>query len=286
MNNNLLENNKSENNQIGDNKNSTKESFKRFLDINRTSFMALFILLGLFLLAVTVSTVIDVQNKIREGEYIGREIGTITVSESGEVYAKPDLALINFSVITEAKTVAEAMADNTKKMNNVIASVKIQGIEDKDLKTISFNIYPRYEWYEKTEAYPQGKRVLVGYEVRQTLQVKIRDMEKIGKIIEEATDAGANQVGDLQLTIDKQDELKKQAREQAIEKAKAKAEELASQLGVDLVGITDFSEGVSVPYYYDVMKEAVGMGGGGVTPQIETGENKIEVRVSITYQIE
>jgi len=261
--------------------------FKNFLERNRDSFTALFILLSLLFLALTVSIIVDVQNKIKEGKYIGRQFNTITVSGTGEVYAKPDLALIDFSVITEEKTVAEAMNDNTKKMNAVIASVKNQGVEDKDLKTTSFNIYPRYEWYEKTEVsfYPQGERVLVGYEVRQTLQVKIRNMEKIGDIIEGGTTAGANQIGDLQLTVDKQDELKKQARAEAINKAKAKAEELASQLGVDLVRITNFNESGIVPYYY-ALEEAVGKGGGEEAPQIETGENKIEVNVSITYQID
>ncbi len=114
------------------------------------------------------------------------------------------------------------MAENTKKMNAVIASVKSQGVEDKDLKTTSFNIYPRYEWYDETEIpnYSQGKRVLVGYEIYQSLQVKIRDMKKIGDIIEGGTTAGANQIGDLQLTVDKQDELKKQAQEEAKQKAK------------------------------------------------------------------
>jgi uncharacterized protein YggE len=176
-------------------------------------------------------------------------------------------------------------------MNAVIDSVKSQGVEEKDIKTISFNIYPRYEYRkEETEIYPYppGKRVLVGYEIQQSLQVKIRDMEKIGDIIQGATDAGANQVGDLQFTIDEQDELKKQAREEAIKKAKAKAQELASQLGIKLVRIANFSEGVSVPRYdYTLTKEAA-MGGAGEAvpqPQIETGENKIEVTVTITYEI-
>jgi len=241
------------------------------------------IIVGIVLLvSFTVWVNVDIQNKVRETG------NTITVSDTGEVYAKPDLALTTFSVITEEKTVAEALSKNTEKMNAIIDFVKGQGVEDKDLKTTSFNVYPRYEWREeKAEIppYPSGERVLVGYEVRQSLEVKIRDMEKIGTIIEGATEAGANQVGDLQFTIDKEDELKAQAREQAIEKAKTKAEELASQLGVNLIRIVDFSEGVTIPRYYGLEKEAAMGLGGGETPQIETGENKIEVTVTITYEI-
>lgn len=266
-----------------------EQTFKNLEDKNKILLTGLLIILAVFLLALTVSTVVGIQNKIKEGKYIGQEIetkNTITVADKGEVYAKPDLALTTFSVVTEKKTVSEAISENAKKMNAVIDFVKEQGVEDKDLKTISFNIHPRYEWYGVTQFYPQGRRVLVGYEVRQSLEVKIRDMEKIGDIIEGATDAGANEVGDLQFTVDNPDELKKQARGQAIEKAKNKAEELASQLGVRLVRIVNFSESGVIPFYYGLEK-AAGMGGGeeASAPAIETGENKIEVNVTITYEI-
>lgn len=240
------------------------------------------IILSLFLIALIVSTIIDIREKIRASE------NTITVSDSGTVYAKPDLGLITASVITESETVAEAMSKNTEKMNAVISAVKGEGVEEKDLKTISFNIYPRYE-YQKVETeiypYPPGKRVLVGYEVRQSLEIKIRDLTKIGSVIQAATNAGANEVSNLQLTIEKQDELKAQAREQAINKAKAKAKELAKQLGIKLVEISNFSESDVVPYYGFVRTSAPPGIGGGETAQIETGENKIEVTVYITYKI-
>lgn len=243
---------------------------------------ALLIILGIFLVTLIISKAIDIKDKI---QITGN---TITVSGTGEIYVKPDLALATFSVITEAKTVDQALSENTKKMNAVIDYVKKQGVEDKDVKTTSFNISPRYE-YQRVEVeiypYPPGKKVFVGYEVTQSLEVKIRDLTKIGDIIQESTAAGANQVGDLWLTIDKQDELKKQAREEAIKKAKTKAWELASQLGIKLVRITNFSEGISVPPYY-VQKEMGGMGEETVPqPQIETGENKITVTVTITYEI-
>lgn len=251
---------------------------------NKCLVAGLIVIISVFLVALFCSTVIDIRDKIQKSE------NTITVSDTGTIYAKPDLALATASVITEKKTVAEAMQENTQKMNAVIDAVKELGVEDKDLKTTSFNIYPRYE-YKRVEAeieiypYPPGKRVLVGYEVSQSLQIKIRDMAKIGAIIEGTTNAGANEVSDLQFTIDKEDELKAQARAEAINKAKAKAEELAKQLGIRLVKISNFSESGVVPYFYS-MKEAASSGmGGGETPQIETGENKIEVTVSITYEI-
>ena len=260
---------------------------KKIKNLDLKSFFLLTAIL--FLLFSTVLIGVYISNKIKEGRYIGQgaeEKNTITVSGTGEIYVKPDLAIINFSVITEAKTVGEALNNNAKKMNAVIEAVGNQGIDDKDLKTTNFNIYPRYEWHERSELYPQGKRVLAGYEVRQTLEAKVRDIEKISQVIDSAVDAGANQVDNLSFTVDKQDEFKKQAREKAIKEAKAKAKEIANQLGVHLVKITGFSESavMPIPRPFNFKGEAMGMGGEGA-PQIETGENKIEVTVSIAYEI-
>ncbi len=240
------------------------------------------VIFGLLLVVLIVSFAIDVKNKLEETE------NTITVSETGTVYTKPDLVLASFSVVTEEKTVAKAMEENTKKMNDVISFIKEQGVEENDLKTTAFNISPRYEWHDSDIYYPSGRRVLVSYEITQTLEVKIRDMSKIGTIIEGGTSVGANEVSNLQFTVDKQDEFKKQAREEAINKAKTKAEELAKELGFRLIRISNFSESTDLPYYVNLKESALGMGGGEAvpaTPQIETGENKIEVTVSITYEI-
>jgi len=238
-----------------------------------------------FLFILTISGIVDIQNKIKQGKYIGEEIesrSTIVVSDSAEVYAKPDLALISFSVLTEKKTVAQAMTENTKQMNSVIDSIKEAGVEKEDLKTVNFNIYPRYDYIEIGD-----KRVLVGYEITQSLQIKIRDLDKIGEIIQKATDAGANQVSSLQFTIDNQDELREQVRKEAIDKTKDKAKKLADQLGVSLGRIIDFNEGSQLPNYDYMMEKTVGIGGGGAIEalQIEIGQNKIEVTVSIIYEI-
>ena len=172
------------------------------------------------------------------------------------------------------------MTENTEKMNKIINSMKDLGVDEKDLKTTDFNIHPRYD-------YPESGRVLAGYEVTQSLQVKIRDLDKVGQIIQSATNNGANQIGQLSFTIDNEDEFKNQAREEAIKKAKEKAKELANQLGVNLVRIVDFYESGENPVYYDnySAKEAYGIGGGGEIPSIETGENKVEISVTITYEI-
>lgn len=241
-------------------------------------------LFSIFLIVLILFTGMLTINEFKKGKYIGQDVqNTISVSAVGEVYARPDLALTSFSVVSEEKTAADALARNSESMNKIIEFLKTSGIEDKDLKTTTFRINPRYEWH-KTEIppYPEGERVLVGYEVTQSLQVKIRDMLKIGALIEGATNAGATGVGSLEFTFDDEDEFKKQAREIAIDKAKIKAKELAQQLGVVLGRITNFSESAVSPIFYGV-KEAYGLG--GAAPEIETGENLIQSTVIITYEI-
>jgi hypothetical protein len=233
----------------------------------------------LFLLVLAVSGVIGIFDKTGETENV------ITVSGTGEVYAAPDLAITSFSVVTEARTVAEALDDNTEKMNAVIQAMKDKGIEDKDLKTTNFSIYPRYEWEDKGADYypPEGERNLVGYEVTQTLEVKIRDLENVAAALEAGVDAGSNQVGNITFTIENADELKDQAREEAINEAKDKAEILADQLGLRLLDVASFSENGG--YYYERSFDSSVGAAAEEYMKIESGEIKIQISVSITYKV-
>jgi hypothetical protein len=195
----------------------------------------------------------------------------------GRVYTKPDIAIVDLSVITEGWSVKDVQEKNTEKMNGVIDFLKDFEIPEKDIKTKNYRIRPRYS-YEKGRA-PQ----IAGYEITQTLEVKIRDMGKIGEILDGSVGAGANQVNSLGFEIDNDEEFKAQARELAIKEAKEKANKLASQLGVKLIKISGFDEGTS--FDYPVFRE-LGMGGGEVAPQIEVGENEIIVNVTLIYEID
>ncbi len=260
-------------------------------------FSFLIIIFSAFLLSLTIWIGAKTQNTIEEGKYINQKFepkNTITISAHSEIYAKPDLALVVASIINDAKTVSEAMASNTKSINAVIAFAKSQGVDAKDLKTTNFSIYPRYEWQTQKVCVvppcPSGKRVLIGYEVNQSLQIKIRDMAKIGNIVQGITEAGANRINNLSFSIAKKDELQKKVRDEAIKKAKAKAKDLASKLGIQLVKITRFTENNIPPIYpYPQRLLTAGTSKGDESnksiPQIETGANKIEANVSITYEM-
>jgi len=259
------------------------------------------IIMAVLLAVLAVYVAALAVNAVKSNKYIGRDAATqstISVAGSGDVYVAPDLAVMDFSVVSEAKTVADAMADNTKKANAIIDVVKSLGVAEKDLQTTNFNVTPHYDNVNSQndvikctpESCPMPigtKRVLTGYDITQTLTVKMRDMAKIGQIIEEATASGANQVGDLQFTLDDPDAVKADARQKAIVDAKAKADKLANQLGVKLGRITGFSEGGYYPSS-QINYAAKDAGGGiaAVAPNIQVGENKTTVNVSITYEIQ
>jgi len=256
--------------------------------IDKSMFKVVAVILSIFLVAATIFVLAGAAIRIKQVKNF-QPTNTFPVTETGEIYVKPDLAEISFTVLTEAKTVAAALSDNSAKMNKVIDFIKSQGIDEKDIKTTNFSISPRYEYTETSSIYPYrpGKQVLAGYDVNQQIDVKIRDLAKVGDIIQGASDNGANQTGNLQFTIDKQDEVKTQARALAIEKAKAKAKELSSQVGIKLGKIINFSENIYSPWYYsDSLQEASGRGGSAPAPQIQTGENKVSVTVTITYEID
>jgi len=204
---------------------------------------------------------------------------TVSFSGTGKVLAKPDIAVIDLSIITDATTSKLAQDENSRKSTAVVNFLKSQGIDEKDIKTTGYNIYPQYD-------YVTGRSVLRGYQVNETITVKVRDLNKTDDVLSGVVTAGANQIGQVNLTIDDPEALKTQAREDAIKDAKKKADDLKSELGIRLGRIVNFAEDSGgVPPIYFAKSAAVGMGGGGPTPEIAVGENEISVTVTLTYQI-
>ncbi|KKS64053.1 MAG: hypothetical protein UV34_C0052G0008 [Parcubacteria group bacterium GW2011_GWB1_42_6] len=245
--------------------------------------LGVLIILAIFLVAMTAAKIFDTRNAIREGRYIGQDRqykNTIVVSGEGKTFAKPDIGEVTVSVLSQASTVALAQKDNIDKMNAVTKAIKDLGVKEEDLKTTNYQVNPRYQ-------YNLGRSTIIGYEVRQSLQVKIRELDKAPQILEKATSSGANEVSSLNFTIDDQDKVKNEARKEAIAKAKAKAQELAASLGVNLGKIVSFSENYGAtpyPLYYESSAK-IGMGGSEAAPDIQAGQNEVNAGVSITYEI-
>jgi len=215
---------------------------------------------------------------------------TITVSGDGEAFAVPDIATFSFAVSADAKTVKEAQDKVKQDMNSVLAAMNSLGIEEKDVKTLDYSVYPKYSYTSQPclPSYcPPSKQIQEGYTANHTVSVKVIDTEMAGDALSLAGERGASNLSSVSFTIDDPEVLIGQAREAAIAEAKNRAEVLAQDLGVRLGRIISFSDssnnGPTLLY-----REALGMGGdAGATNAltIPTGENKVEVLVNITYEM-
>src|SRR3989338_4711600 len=228
--------------------------------------------LALFLLVGTISG-------LKSMQFIGSGVSatnTINVSGEGEVFAVADTATFSVTVREKAKEVKDAQDAAT----------------EKDIKTLDYSVNPDYEWSQGAcpqGGYCPGKQVLIGYQVSQTLSVKVRDTKKAGDLLSGVGSRGATEVSGLSFTIDDEEALKAEARDKAIAQAKEKAKVLAKSLGVSLVRVVGFyeNEGGMPIYGYGMGGDERMMAGSApkAAPQIPAGQNKIVSNVSVTYEI-
>ena len=218
---------------------------------------------------------------------------SFTVSGEGKITAIPDVAQFTFSIITEGgKDIAKLQKENTEKGNKIIGFIKSQSVEDKDIKTQNYNLEPRYQYFNcyqpmdgKSKSCPPPE--IVGYTIRQTVSIKVRDFFKIGDILAGAIENGANSVSQLSFEIDDIDKIKNQAREEAIKKAKEKAENIAKAGNFRLGKLLSIEEEgfAPTPYYLKNM-ELLPMDAGGLpSPTIEPGSQEVTVNIVLKYEI-
>ncbi len=263
------------------------ENFKSMLQIIKKSKLAVnvvVLILVFFLVYVGVSIAHKVSEIKSNTQITDQSVrDTITVKGEAELEIVPDVASLSFGVIVEAKTVEVAQKEGNEKMATIISELKKEDVKGNDLKTNNYSIYPKYNYNRKT-----GERSLAGYEVTQNLQVKVRDFDKIGSVIQLASDAGANQVGSLNFMIDDEISARAEARGEAIKNAKAKAKILAKQLGIKLGDIVSFYEsGASRPYYdYGTKVNSMSIDEESLmAPSIELGTNEVSISVELVYEI-
>lgn len=234
---------------------------------------------ALVILAVTAIVIVTLVSVTKKNDQ-----DRFSVVGSGTVYAKADIANLEVGLKTGAKkTAPEATVDSTTKMNNIIAELKKLGIDEKDIKTSNYNLSPVYNYTSD-----KGQE-LTGYEVTQSLTLKIRDLTKIGDVIAKTTEQGANQVGNINFTIDDEFALKNQARELAITKAKEKALLIAKQSGMklgEIKSVYENSDPIISPIMYSNAKMDSAAGSIAISsPSIQTGQNEIKVDVTLVYEV-
>ena len=256
------------------------------------------VLLTVVILAVFLA--VEAVNAIKQYSYIGSGVyptNVISVTGTGEVYSVPDTGSLSFSVIEEGKVVKDAQEKATTKTNAILSALKAMNIVEKDIKMTGYNTGPKYEWQQSvcpalssgSYVCPPSKNVLIGYEVSQTVSVKIRKIEDSGNVLTKVGELGATNIGDLQFVVDDMDAVNAEARSEAIADAKAKAKTLSKSLGIRLVKIVNYSENGEYPqpmlYAAGGMAKTMSADSVSVAPQVPVGENKIVSNVTITFEV-
>jgi len=207
----------------------------------------------------------------------------ITVVGEGKVTIQPDTARAQIGVEVMKQSVKEASEANKAALEAVLAALQAQGIAEKDIQTSSFSIYA--ERYGPEGPLPENQ---TNYRVSNNVTVVIRDLDKVGTILDAAIEAGANNIYGVEFGLDDPTALKAEARKSAIADARAKAAELAELNGVAVGSVVSVSEviGGNGGYYNasNFNQFNRGMGGGGATP-VSPGELELLLQLQVVYAI-
>ncbi len=257
--------------------------------------LVFFVILSVFFVTKTMA-------EFRHYKNSDEGFNSITLSGHGEVSAVPDIANVTFTIHKDAKTVKEAQEAVAKIEKAVLDSLKANKVEEKDIKTVNASFNPKYEYQQKvcpkvmlTEGGTApsyycggGKQVVTGYEAYESISVKVRNVDDVGKIMQDLGTLGVTDLSGPNFSIDDEDMLKAEARKEAIDDAKEKAKALAKDLGVRLGDVMNFSENgdYPAPMYYGrdmMMSESANVK--AAPAELPKGENTISSDVSITFEI-
>lgn len=198
---------------------------------------------------------------------------TITVSATGTAKVQPDIARISAGVMTEAATAREAIDRNKAGMTRFIDGMKKAGVEAGDIQTTMFNVEPRY-------SQPKDGRpgTINGYRVMNQVRLTVRNVGRLGEILDEAIALGANQINQIAFDVAEPEQAQDEARKQAMVKARLRAELYATAAGANLGPVLRIAEGdgPSVPDGRMMMRGSV---------PIEPGTQTLEIEVHVTYEL-
>lgn len=204
----------------------------------------------------------------------------LTVSGHGEASGSPDEAQLSAGVTTQAKTAADALAQNASRMNAVFAALKKLGVPEKKIQTSNFNVSPQYPAYNANNTEPQR---IVGYEVSNQVNVTL-DVGKLGPALDTLVAAGANQINSVSFGIADPKPLLTDARSDAVADAMDRAKTYAKAAGVSLgsiVSISDSDVTISPPV---PMVRAMAMAKADSTP-VAAGEQTVSASVTVVWEI-
>ncbi len=240
----------------------------------------LFSVLGLVLVLVLSACATPATSGQAQSVAQGAEpVRTISVNGTGQVTLNPDIARIFIGVQSQSENVADALTENNDKAQAVASALRELGIEDKDIQTSSFTIVPQQQYGEN------GQVTGTIYVVNNTVNVTVRDLQVMGRLLDVVTRSGANSINGVSFDVQDKSQAVAEARRLAVESARSQAEEMAQLAGVTLGGLQSMSVYMSQPA--QVLYDAKGgMAVNASQVPVSAGELVIQVDVSASYLIQ
>jgi hypothetical protein len=205
---------------------------------------------------------------------------TLTVVGEGLAAARPDMATISIGVVTQARVAKDALAQNSRATADVIAAAKEAGIAARDLQTTRISVQPQYA--QPAPGSREAPRI-VGFEVRNSLSIRVRELDKLGALLDRLVVSGANQIGSIALSVAEPRPLLDQARAAAAKDAVRKAELYAEAAGVRIARLIALEEAGAEPPR-PVMRLAAAAPDRPPVP-VEAGEQEFQARINATFEI-
>ncbi|MBE7718293.1 SIMPL domain-containing protein [Lacrimispora indolis] len=208
-----------------------------------------------------------------------KDTNTIQVSSTEGIKVVPDMAQVNFAVLTQAEDPKSCQEKNSADTNNVISFLKNTGIDEKSIQTSSYGLEPMYDWNNT------GQQI-TGYQMRTSITLSDLPLDQVGGLLSSSIEAGINSIDSVNYLSSKYDETYREALKKAVEAAEVKAEAIAAASGVTLDGIAHIEEVNSYPnirYSSTVAKEDAAAGAKSVV--VEPGQIGVEAQVSVTYRV-
>ena len=204
----------------------------------------------------------------------------LSVSAEASAHRVPDVATLSTGVVTQAADANAAMRTNAQQMDKVMAAIRAAGIAERDVQTSGINLNPQYKYVENA---PPS---IVGYQASNTVNVKVRDLSKLGKVLDAFVEQGANQINGPNFEVDKPDEAYDEARVAATRKAQARAQTYADALGLKVRRIISIGEGgASFPRPMPMLRAMAADAGFAKETAISPGESTLSVNIEVVFEL-
>lgn len=208
------------------------------------------------------------------------QAGTLVVNGVGEVNAEPDMATVHLGAQATAQKADEAQGKVNERINAINKVLKEYGVDDKDVQTAYFNVYP----YNVDE---NGQNV-EKYRSEHMLEIEFKEIDRLGEFIDAASKAGANQMNQIRFGLQDSEKFEHEALQKAIEKTKAKADVMATSAGKkrgNVIQVSDQAAQINFPFADQAAVEQTQNADASSSMAIETGEVKIVQRVDVVYEL-